>query len=137
MKKTIITTLIAISIFLSGALIENIFLSRSFSAFQNNLKILYDKTELKSATLNDAYSTQEFWHKQKEYLHTVIPHTEIKEIDLWISEAVRLIAQKNFSEAQQKIEVLLELSNQIPSSFKIKLRNVFWLLEFYLYYCTN
>ena len=125
MTKVITTTILALSIFLLGAIIENIFLTRSFSSFQDNLKILYEKTELETATLNDAYSTQEFWHKQKDYLHTVIPHTEIKEIDLWISETVRLIGQKNFSEAQQKIEVLLNLSKQIPSSFQIKLRNVF------------
>lgn len=125
MKKIIISIFISISIFLAGAFTENLLVKKSFSNFEDHLKILYHKTELQSATADDAYATQAFWHNYKRKLHSIIPHVEIKEIDLWLSEAVRLIDQQKFFDAQQKIEVLLELTEQIPKSYLLKFENIF------------
>ena len=125
MTKTIISTMLAISLFFIGVFFERKVMNSSFSSFECHLKILDEKTSNKTATLNDARTAQDFWHKQKEFLHVIIPHTEIKEIDLWLSEAVKLIEQNNHDEAKQKIEVLLELTKQIPHSFNMKFENIF------------
>ena len=125
MVKTLISTIVAVLLFAFGALFEYKFIDKSFNEFDDRLSVLYEKSESKDATIDDVLSVQQFWIKSKKSLHTVIPHTEIKEIDLWLSEAVRLTEQYNFDEAMQKIEVLRELCEQIPTTFKLKFENIF------------
>ena len=49
---------------------------------------------------------------KKKVLHIFIPHNEIKEIDLWLSESATLVRDKEWKDAISKIEVLIELSEQ-------------------------
>ena len=67
---------------------------------------------------------QKNWIEKKHVLHIFIPHSEIKEVDLWLSEAATLVRDKEWHDAISKIEVLKELSEQIPMSFKITLENI-------------
>ena len=125
MKKNLLSILLALSLFATGAIIEKYFVKNSFTEFEYRLRVLYDKTELNSASADDAYSIQKFWHEKKRTLHIIIPHIEIKEIDLWLPEAVKLIDQNKQQDAQQKIEVLLELAEQTPKSYLLKFENIF------------
>lgn len=125
MVKTLISTIVVVLLFAFGAVFEYKFIDKSFNEFDDRLAVLYEKSESKAATIDDVLSVQQFWIKSKKSLHAVIPHTEIKEIDLWLSEAVRLTEQNNFDEAMQKIEVLRELCEQIPTTFKLKFENIF------------
>lgn len=124
MLKTIISTILAVSFFALGGIFENIYVTKTFNNFNTQLVILKEKTDNKIATKNDSDMVMFFWQKTKRSLHVVIPHTEIKEIDLWISEAITLIEQKNYSEASQKIFVLTTLCNQIPLNFKLRIENI-------------
>ncbi|MBP5466256.1 MAG: DUF4363 family protein [Clostridia bacterium] len=125
MVKTLISALVAASFFLFGVIFEYHFVNRAFTDFDNRLEILYEKSESGTASVDDVLFLQRFWIKQKHGLHAVIPHAEIKEIDLWLSEAVRLTEQKKHDEAMQKVEVLRELCEQIPTNFKFRFENIF------------
>jgi hypothetical protein len=54
----------------------------------------------------------------------VTPHTEIKEIDLWLSETVMLVDKKEWTDALSKLEVLKELAEQIPKTFSLLAENI-------------
>ena len=82
------------------------------------------KVDEHTATPDDVYAVQKNWLEKKKSLHTIIPHTEIKEVDLWISEAVTLVRDKEWEDAISKIEVLIELSEQIPKTFTLSLSNI-------------
>ena len=125
MLKTIVTTIIALVIFIFAAFCERIYVENTFNDLKNQIQILYTKTENDALSIDDVTALQSFWINSKQTLHSVIPHAEIKEIDLWLSEAVRLSGQKNSSEVLQKFEVLSELCEQIPNSFKLKFENIF------------
>jgi hypothetical protein len=45
-------------------------------------------------------------------------------VDLWLSESATLIRDKEWTDAISKIEVLKELSEQIPKTFVIALENI-------------
>ena len=125
MTKTIISCLIACTIFISCAVCENLYLKNTFSDFEKRLEIVDQKCSNETARLDDLNSLRIFWFKKKESLHVIIPHTEIKEIDLWISEAVRLAEQNKFAEVKQKIEVIRNICFQVPKTFSIKFENIF------------
>ena len=125
MVKSLISTIIAILILIGGAIYEHNYITSNFSDYNKNLNNLYEKVENESASVNDVLSVQESWLDKKQHLHIFIPHTEIKEIDLWLSETVSYVREKEWTEAISKLEVLIELSEQIPLTFNLRLENIF------------
>ena len=124
MVKTIVS-IICVAIILSvGAIYENDFVSRQFQEFNTVLCVLYEKVDDEVATQDDVYAVQKNWIEKKTYLHAYIPHNEIKEVDLWLAEAATLVRDKEWTDAISKVEVLIELSEQIPNTFRLKWENI-------------
>lgn len=124
MVKTIISILVVALLITVGALLETDFVQRQFLELHEVLETLYDKIENETAVKEDAYAVQKNWLDKKKYLHIFIPHSEIKEIDLWLSESVILIEDNEWTDALSKIEVLQELCEQIPHTFTIAWENI-------------
>ncbi len=124
MVKTIITIIITTMILIGGALYETHFINKSFDDFHQVLDVLYEKVDNQTATQDDVYAVQKNWIEKKRNLHTFIPHNDIKEIDLWLSESATLVRDKEWADAISKIEVLKELAEQIPHTFVIAWENI-------------
>ncbi|MBQ7340433.1 MAG: DUF4363 family protein [Clostridia bacterium] len=124
MVKTIVSMIIVAIILTGGALYESNFIKRQFVEFDSLLEVLYEKVENETAIEEDVLSVQKNWLEKKKYLHVFIPHTEIKEVDLWLSESVTLVQNKKWEDALSKVEVLRELAEQIPKTFTLKIENV-------------
>ncbi len=124
MVKTIISMTCVAVLLVVGAWYESNFVKRQFEEFHTVLSTLYEKIDDQTATEDDVYAVQKNWIEKKRFLHVFIPHNEIKEVDLWLAEAVTLVRDKEWSDAISKIEVLIELSEQIPKTFKILWENV-------------
>ena len=124
MVKTIISVICVTLLLTIGTIFETNFISRQFEEFNVVLCTLYDKIDDQTATQDDVYAVQKNWIEKKRYLHAFIPHNEIKEVDLWLSETATLVRDKEWHDAISKIEVLKELSEQIPHTFKISWENI-------------
>ena len=122
--KTIISILVVCCILIVGAFYENTFVNKQFQDFNKVLTVLYDKIDENTATQDDVYAVQKNWLSKKKVLHIYIPHNEIKEIDLWLSESATLVRDKEWKDAISKIEVLIELSEQIPKTFVLSWENI-------------
>ncbi len=125
MVKSIITIVCATVIIVAGAIYENQFINGNFNDLNVSLSCLYDKVENQTAVEDDVYAVQTQWLNKKKKLHAFIPHAEIKEIDLWLSESATLVKDKEWSDAISKVEVLIELTEQIPKAFKPTFGNIF------------
>jgi len=124
MVKTLISMILVAVILFAGALYECDFVNRQFKEFNEVLQVLYEKVDSQTATQDDVYAVQKNWLDKKKVLHIFIPHNEIKEVDLWLSESATLVRDKEWHDAISKIEVLKELSEQIPKTFNISWSNV-------------
>lgn len=125
MVKTFISMLVISVMLLVGAYFESNFINKQFDEFHDVLSILYVKVDEETAVMDDVYAVQNNWLDKKKWLHAFIPHNEIKEIDLWLSESATLVRDKEWSDAISKIEVLKELCEQIPKTFRISWENIF------------
>ena len=125
MVKSIISMIIVALILSLGVIFEINFIHGEFNGLTEETQILYDKIQSESATENDVYALQKRWINSKEKLHAFIPHTEIKEFDLWIAETVKYVSAKEWEEALSKMEVIIELEEQIPKNFEFTFANVF------------
>ncbi len=124
MVKSTISILCVLVVIMFGVIYESNFIHRQFNEFNEVLTVLYEKTENESATEADVIAVRDNWKDKKKYLHIFIPHNEIKEIDLWVSESVKLVKDKKWTDAISKIEVLLELSKEIPKTFSLRIENI-------------
>lgn len=124
MVKTLISILVVSILLIVGSIYENDFINRQFDELNTVLVVLYDKIDSETATQDDVYAVQKNWLSKKKILHIFIPHNEIKEIDLWLSESATLVRDKEWKDAISKIEVLIELTEQIPKTFVLSLENI-------------
>ena len=125
MVKTLVSMICVALLLTVSSWYESNFVKRQFNEFNIVLEELYEKVDEQTAVMDDVYAVQKNWIEKKKFLHAFIPHNEIKEVDLWLSEAVTLVRDKEWTDAISKIEVLIELSEQIPKTFKISWENIF------------
>ena len=124
MVKAIVSALVGLTIIITASFLETSYLQKTFSEIKEPLKIIREKTESELTTEEEILSIQQSWFSKKEKLHMFIPHNEIKEVDLWLSEAVTLIKNKDYKEALYKIEVTINLIEQISKTFSFSIENI-------------
>ena len=124
MVKAFLTTIIAFLIVIGASIIEQRYIKHTFEDFRDITTVAYEKTENKTAVKGDVLAVQNFWLEKKKSLHIFIPHNDIKEVDLWISEAVSLVEKEMWEDALSKLEVVIEMSEQIPKTYLLKIENI-------------
>ena len=124
MVKSLVSTLIAVCILVGGAIFEQSFVTKQFSQFEVAVETLKQKAENGDANADDMKALRENWLARKKYLLVFIPHNEIKELELWLSEAVSFSEYDDRKELVDKLEVLLSLSKEIPKTFLISFENI-------------
>ena len=124
MVKATLSAIISVLIILTASFLEQAYLNDTFLDFENVVLATYEKSENQTAVKEDVLTVQKLWIEKKRSLHIFIPHNDIREIDLWIAEAVTLVENKEFVDALSKLEVVLEMIEQIPKTYSLRLENV-------------
>ncbi len=125
MVKSLTAIALALALLIGLGVGEWVSVDKEFGEFHEELSSLYDKAEAGVANGEDAKAVQTSWEKKKETLHVWIPHSDITRIDDYMSETVRLVAEGNYSLALPKIEILMHLSNCLPSTYSPAIENIF------------
>lgn len=125
MVKSMISILVAAAIIAVGGFFEHWYLDKSFDDIIVRIDAITEKIEEATVCEDDVLALQQAWISKKEKLHIFIPHTEIKEIDLWISECTTYTKYGKKEDAIAKCTVVKELCEQIPKTFLLRLENLF------------
>ena len=124
MVKSFITVIIASLLIVVGAWVENYNVKKNFSALERLAQINQEKALQESITQADIDVFQDTWIDCKKTLHIWIPHNEIKEIELWVSEAVACVRNEKYPDVAEKLEVVIELCEQVPHTFRLQWSNI-------------
>lgn len=125
MVKSIIYIAVAFLLCLATFIGVEIYLNKQFNEFHEAIGTLYRKVEDETANREDGYALKSMWTDKKSKLHIFIPHNDISYIDYWLSEACGLIYCGEYELALGKIEVLQEISKNLPGGYSLKLENIF------------
>ena len=125
MVKAIIFTLAAAALCVGLFIFTELYVGKQFDEFSAAVETLYDKTENKTANREDGFAVKTLWNSKKENLHVFLPHNDISYVDYWLSEACGLIYRGNYELALAKLEVLKEISKNLPGAYKLKFENIF------------
>ena len=124
MVKSFISIMVAVLITISLSILEQTYVNKTFKEFKGIMVAVYEKIESDTATKEDVLSAQKYWIAKKEKLHIFIPHNDIKEIDLWLAESTTLVENNKKEDALSKIDVVIELIEQIPKIYSLRLENL-------------
>ena len=124
MKKVLITIICSIILLLVGGVYEQFVVLKQFDEFKSSVEECLKKADASTLSVDDIIELSNDWEEKRKYLHVFIPHTEIKEIGLWLSEAIAFAEYDNMEETADKLQVILDLSKQIPDNFRIKIENI-------------
>ncbi len=125
MVKSLIAIAVSALLLFGAALFEWFYVEDQFEGFHEELMSLYLKTQDETASGEDAKAVQTAWEERKEHLHIWIPHNDISKVDDYMSETVRLVAEKEYPLALAKIEIMLHLSCCLPGTYRPGIENVF------------
>ena len=125
MVKAISYTLAAIALCVGLFIFSEIYIKTQFNEFADALDTLYSKIEDRTATREDGTSVRTLWNDKKSKLQVLLPHNDISYVDYWISEACGLLYNEEYELALGKIEVLKEITKNLPNSYNISLENIF------------
>ncbi len=125
MVKSVVYTLTAVALCLALFIGVHIYMGKQFSEFHDAVETLYKKVEDKTANREDGFAVRSMWTEKKSHLHIFVPHNDISYVDYWLSEACGLIYCGEFELALGKLEVLLEITKNLPGGYALKLENVF------------
>lgn len=124
MVKSIYSIIISVLILVFAGLGEQIYLANTFESLKEDFTLAYQKIEEKTASVDDVKAIKTRWNTKKKELHFFISHNDIKEMDLWISEAVAYLKLGDYEEAVSKMEVAINLTEQIPKNYLIRFENI-------------
>lgn len=124
MVKAICYTLAAILLCIGLFIFAEIYLVKQFDEFSGAIDSLYTKIEDGTATREDGYAVRTMWEDKKSKLHILVPHNDISYIDYWLSECCGLLYNEEYSLALGKVEVLKEITKNLPDAYRIRLENI-------------
>lgn len=125
MVKSLLYTLAAVCLCLGLFIFTEIYVNKQFGDFSAAVDTLYGKVENKTANREDGFAVRTLWNDRKEKLQVFLPHNDISYIDYWLSEACGLIYCQRYEDALGKLEVLKEISKNLPGAYTVKLENIF------------
>lgn len=125
MVKSLIAIASAALLLAGAVFFEWVFVENQFCSFHEELSSLYEKIDDESANGEDAKAVQTSWESRKEKLYVFIPHNDITRMDDYMSEAVRLVAEKEYPLALSKLEILMHLTECLPDTYKPGIENIF------------
>ncbi len=124
MKKSIISIIVALIIMVGGTWYEQKFVLKTFDELRVEIGECLTKANNEVLTKKEVEDFQKKWEDKKKYLHIFIPHTDIREIGLWVSEAIAFTEYENFEESADKLKVIYDLLISTPQNYRFKIENV-------------
>lgn len=125
MVKSLISILLAGLILLGAAVFEGVYVKQQFEGFGEEVSALMEKTEEGTASEADAEAVYTAWEERRDKLHIWIPHNDISRIDDYLSESIRCLREGEDELAMAKLEIVLRLTETLPSTYLVSLPNLF------------
>ena len=125
MIRTIVSALLTLAIIIGASIFEIHYVQSTFELLHTELRTLKQKTELGEATYTDGLAIRSYWDTKKKKLHIWVPHSSLAEIDFQLDETIGFLYLGDYEGALPKIEVVLGLSENVPSGYALRLGNIF------------
>ncbi|MCD7729712.1 MAG: DUF4363 family protein [Clostridia bacterium] len=125
MVRSVWLTVAAIILCVALFIFTDFYLKNQLNEFSTAVDILYDKVENGDVTVADGEAVRIMWRDKKSKLQIFVPHNDISYIDYWLNEACSFLKTEHYDLALGNLEVVREITLNLPDCYTIKFENVF------------
>ena len=123
MKNLIILFSIVI-IIIGLTLFEFFYLQSTFDDFTFFIEVIKLDIENEVVENEDINQLIKYWENKRKILHIIIPHVDIRNIEIYLAELQSSIENDDYVSAHRSINVLLNQSINIPKAYIFTLENI-------------
>lgn len=124
MNKGVVIAIIMIALILAGGIVEVVVLDNQYSRLNEKIVSMTVKVQNQSLTPEEFYDFMDDWLEVRENSELLLPHLDVYEINLRVSETKSAIEQKDYKYAYMQLVVLEELTRYVPHLMKPILRHI-------------
>lgn len=125
MSKRIIILVLILAIVATLAVCEHKILEDIFKELEFRLVLLDYDLQNSNANINDINEIIRYWEQRRKVLHLVIPHADIRPIEIYLYQLKNAIEYEKYFEASEYAEVLISQVENLPKSFIFCAENIF------------
>ena len=125
MAKTLLGLLLSVLLIVGCSIYEVFYITTAVQTIRQKAISLFQLTEEGKATHEDGNALRIAWEHEKKQLHIWLPHTAIENVDYHLNEALGYLYQENYEDALPKLEVLIDMTENIIQTIAVLPENVF------------
>ncbi len=116
--------LIALLVILVAGIFEVVYVNQEYAKVEQQCKVLLDKAKDKTLTTNEFDDFYKNWHNLREKSELFLPHVDVYEINLRISESKALLDNGDFEMVYAQLEIAHNLLQYIPNMMIPSLKHI-------------
>ena len=124
MSRSVVTMLIALLVILVAGIFEVVYVNQEYAKVEQQCKVLLDKAKDKTLTTNEFDDFYKNWHDLREKSELFLPHVDVYEINLRISESKALLDNGDFEMVYAQLEIAHNLLQYIPNMMIPSLKHI-------------
>lgn len=121
MKYKLSVLIITIIIILSGSIIENIYINKTFDEFENKLLHLMEQEEYDFGEIKEL---SYWWGKKADYLEVTISVVILNEITVTIGELEGAVQNEDYDSASALLDRIYCYSLSVKDMYKLEIKNI-------------
>ena len=111
--RHVIIPIVVLAILLSAGIFECICIHNTFAKFEKEVDQLIYLCEQENLTVERYADFVDYWHKIRVKSEFFLPHNDVYEITLRISETTAYVAEQDYELCLGHLAVMKELSNYV------------------------
>lgn len=123
MNARMIITVVLIVLLLAGGIALEVTISNVFNELSEKIDALVDYESV-TYSLEDVEEIRIWWRKKHAFLETVLPHTQINEIEMSFGELVGAVAAEDYPSATAMLCRIRETSMALAEMFTFRIGNI-------------
>ena len=125
MIRTAVSIALSFLLILGCSLYEIFYIRNTLTRIRDGAVALFQLTEENRATHEDGNAFRLLWEHEKSMLHIWLPHTAVDNFDYHLNEALGYLYQDNDEDALPKLEVIIDMTENIMRSTAVLPENIF------------
>jgi len=125
MVKVNIIALILFVLIIGGGILETKYINDKFKYYETEVASIAELAGKKEDSGDRLEKLTAEWKNDKQRLHIMIPHNELKDVELIMAESDNLIKGGKYELAEAKLRALQISLEAIPGIISISVGNIF------------
>lgn len=125
MNKKIVVGIIALAVLVTVGVLEVVFVARQFNQLRNECQDVLQEIDEQTLTVERYDQFLDDWEKLREKGELLLPHADLYEINLRITETRSYVVNQSYKDAEAQLAIVMELLEYVPHLITPDFQHIF------------